>query len=744
MEESYAPSSIEPTLKYKRRALKATGLPLLALSFQTLGIIYSDIGTSPLYTLNGIWPPSGPIPSEEDVIGGVSAIIWSLSLLPLFKYVIMSLFFGTKEGEGGSFALYQGLYPRADADFDADRTLTGDSTFNKDTPSKRSFKDRIRWPSLLCALFGTSLTMADGMLTPAVSVTSAVSGIGVAKPAISDKVTGVSIAFLFALFFVQQFGTASLAFTFAPIGFIWFLTLAGTGIYNITFFPGIFRAFDPSRAVLLFVRTRNYDLLAGVLLAITGCEAVFANLGQFNVASIRISFIGFVYPSLVLAYLGQGARLIDNPEQVLPQIFYNTIPGEVGGSLYWFVFTFAVAATLVASQAMITATFSLVQQVINSKAFFPLRMLHTSDKVQGQVYIPGVNWTLMIATIILVAVFKNLTNLGLAYGFAVATVMIVSTVLISIQIRHVKKLPIICGVLFFLFFGFFDGLFWGAALKKVPHGAWVTLMIGIILLLPMTLWVWAKSLEDNFDGQNRMNLRHFIYQEKGGHASGVDDDGDSSDITDDTANQSFYMLSNSNGLEKSGTVPPASTERKELQRIPTCAIFHKVASGKGVPHTFVGFIRQWPALPRIVIFLSVSLVSTPHVHAEDRYVVTKVRTIDGFYGVTYYIGFRDDFDVKSADLIEKICTIERQMNPRIPESQIREIRALGQTATHIAPHYHVVSKRIQGGYIAAVANYFRSFLIEAVYRRLATMFPETANWLTSADEIIHVGINAEI
>ncbi|PPR03507.1 hypothetical protein CVT24_006995 [Panaeolus cyanescens] len=734
---------MEATLKYKRRALEVTGLSLFTLSFQTLGIIYSDIGTSPLYTLNGIWPPSGPIPSKEDVIGGVSAIVWALTLLPLLKYVIFTLFFGTKEGEGGSFALYQGLYPREELDFDADRTLTGDSSLHKYSLKERSIKERLRWPLLILALFGTSLTMADGMLTPAVSVTSAVSGIGVAKPGVTNKITGISIAFLFALFFVQQFGTAGLAFTFAPIAFIWFLTLAGTGIYNITFFPGIFRAFDPSRAILLFVRTKNYDLLAGVLLAITGCEAVFANLGQFNVASIRLCFMGFVYPSLVLAYLGQGARLIHDPEHVLPQIFYNTIPGEVGGHLYWFVFVFAVAATLVASQAMITATFSLVQQIINSKAFFPLRMLHTSDKVQGQVYIPGVNWTLMIATIILVAVFKNLTNLGLAYGFAVSTVLMVTTILISFQIRYVKKLPIILGVLFFLFFGFLDGLFWGAAIKKVPHGAWVPLMIGIILLLAMMLWVWAKSLEDAFDGKNRMNLRHFIYQEKG-NTSEKDEEEDISDGTDDTGNQAFYFLTHSNGLQKGRIQSAAMDDRKELQRIPTCAIFHKIASGKGVPHTFVGFIRQWPALPRIVIFLSVSLVSIPHVPVDERYVVTKVRTIDGFYGATYYIGFRDDFDVKSTDLIEKICTIEGQINPRIPESQIREIRALAQHTTHIAPHYHVVSKPMKGGYIALVANYFRSLLIEAVYRRIATMFPETANWLTSADEIIHVGINAEI
>ncbi|PPQ80985.1 hypothetical protein CVT26_003495, partial [Gymnopilus dilepis] len=368
----------------KRVAPRLTGWPLLALSFQTLGIIYSDIGTSPLYVLNGIWPSTGPLPSQEDIIGGVSAIIWSLTLLPMLKYVWVSLYFGTQEGEGGSFALYQGLYPREDVDHDADRTLTGDYAGGQEPIKSRTLKDRVRWPLLLWCLFGTALTMADGVFTPAVSVTSAVGGIAVAKPSVTHDVIPISVAFLVVLFLVQQFGTARLSFLFSPIAFVWFLLLIGTGIYNITFFPGIFRAFDPSRAILLFVRTRDYDLLAGVLLAITGCEAMFANsLGQFNATAIRMSFCTFVYPGLVLAYLGQGARLIHDGEAVLGNVFYNSIPGPVNGPLFWIVFIFAILATLIASQAMITATFSLIQQVINTKAFPPILMKYTSETIQG-------------------------------------------------------------------------------------------------------------------------------------------------------------------------------------------------------------------------------------------------------------------------------------------------------------------------------------------------------------------------
>jgi len=719
----------------KRTAVKVAGLPLFSLAFQTLGIIYSDIGTSPLYVLNGIWPAAGPVPSQEDIIGGVSAIVWSLTLLPLIKYAFIVLTFGTGEGEGGSFALYQGLYPRKELDANADRTLTGDSRIDS-VSAKKTVYEKVRWPLLIWCLFGTALTMADGVFTPAVSVTSAVGGIAVAKPNVVADIIPISIVFLLALFFIQQFGTQRIAWVFSPISFMWFLLLIGTGIYNITFFPGIFRAFDPSRAVLLFVRTKDYSLLSGVLLAVTGCEAIFANLGQFNAASIRISFTCFVYPALVLAYLGQGSRLIHNGTAILPNVFYTSIPGPTGGPLYWIVFVFGILATLIASQAMITATFSLIQQVINTKAFPPLRMRYTSDTIQGQVYIPAANWALMIITIIIVGVFKNLTNLTNAYGFAVATVMFSTSWLISVQIYYVKHLPVVVALAYFIPFGFFDGLYWGAAFKKVPEGAWVPLMIGCILLLIMALWVWAKGLEDDFDGKNRMNLRHFIRQKQ----SEVErDDGSSSEPSETT----YYMLNDGSGRaevmdEKTGR------ELTEITRIPSCAIFHKIASGQGVPHTFTGFIRQWPSIPRVVIFLSVCIVPKARVPKEERYVVTKVRTVEGFYGVTYYIGFRDDFDVKIVDLIDKICSIEAQLNPTGSAAIIREIRNVSASATHIAPHYHVVSKTISGGFIAPVVNYVRATLINSVYRRLATMFPETANWLTSADEIIRVGINAII
>ncbi|KAG6853925.1 hypothetical protein C0991_012415 [Blastosporella zonata] len=550
--------------------------------------------------------------------------------------------------------------------------------------------------------------MADGILTPAVSVTSAVGGIVVAKQSVSKDIVPISIvcskisrcdASIQCGIPGDSFGPVRRTKVWhivdwifflpnTPVAFVWFLLLAGTGIYNITFFPGIFRAFDPSRAVLLFVRTKDYDLLAGILLALTGCEAVFAKYVtvlhsqravlttcSFQPWAVQCVFdTGFVLPSLILAYLGQGARLIVDGDAVISNVFYQTIPGPKNGPLFWIVFVFAILATIIASQAMITATFSLTQQLINTKCFPPIRMIYTSETIQGQIYIPAVNWLLMIACIIFVGAFANLANLTNAYGFAVATVMFSTSVLIATQIYYVKGLPLILGLGYFLVFGFFDGLFWGAALKKVPKGAWVPLMIGLLLLLLMLLWTWAKALEDKFDGANRQNLRHFIQK---------DDKKVEAEDTDTDMDSTLYYVPAGVPELNSDSRALVLGERRELQRIPTCAIFHKMSEGKGVPHTFIGLIRQWPAIPRVVIFLSVCVVSVARVPKEERYVVSKVRSVEGFYGVTYYVGFRDDFNVQITDLVDTICDLERSSNTTGSAAIIEEIRAISQTATHM-------------------------------------------------------------
>ncbi|KAF8476540.1 potassium transporter [Russula ochroleuca] len=722
----------------KRRALQVGGLALVILSFQTLGIIYSDIGTSPLYVLNGIWPTDGPVPPKDDVIGCISAIVWSLTFLPLLKYVFICLHFGTHEGEGGTFALYQGIYPPKvfEKSPTHESLMAGRRSRQNPKPPKS-----LRWPILIWALFGTSLTMADGVLTAAVSVTSAVGGIAVAKPSVSKDVVSISIAFLVVLFLAQPLGTSRLSVAFAPITFVWLLLLASTGIYNITKFPGIFRAFDPSRAVMYFVRTKQYDTLSGVLLAVTGCEALFANLGQFNMLSIQISFGSFVYPSLVLAYLGQGACLVVNGADVLPNVFYLTIPGRHNGPLFWILYVFAILATLIASQAMITATFSLVQQLVNQKCLPSLRLVHTSDKVQGQIYIPIANWILMIATIVIVAAFKSSTQLTNAYGFAVATVMFTTSVLISLQIRYIKHLPWIVGILFLSFFGFLDGLFWGASLKKVPAGAWVPLTLGVILLTIMAFWTWAKGLEDQFDRKSRRRLDGFIVPEGAGSMFKELEKRDEVEVVQQSAldeNTTFYYVTPLSG------VAGELEEHRVLTRLPIFVIFHGMSHERGVPPSFVSFIRQWPALPRFGIFLTVSVLPVAHVDAVDRYVVSRVDSLPGFYGVAQYRGFRDEPSLDIDEIVTKINDVEIRLGRDGAALVVSQLKDHSLRPTHVVPHYEVRSRGLNMGRITPVMNYIRRALIEEVYGRLSVMFPDAEGWGARADEIVHIGVTAKI
>ncbi|KAI0291239.1 potassium transporter [Multifurca ochricompacta] len=693
---STASSFAEIKTGAKRSPLRASGLALAVLSFQTLGIIYSDIGTSPLYVLNGIWSASGTVPPKEDIIGAISAIVWSLTLIPLCKYVFICLHFGTYEG--GTFALFQGIYPPKFFE----STPTHDSMM-AGKKKRRDIKPpmSLRWPFLIWSLFGTSLTMADGVLTAAVSVTSAVGGIAVAKPSVSHDVVSISIVRLIryhTAFRVsphirhscptlpsQPLGTARLSLAFAPITFVWMLILASTGIYNITKFPGIFRAFDPSRAIMYFVRTKNYDTLSGVLLAVTGCEALFANLGQFNMLSIQVhSFGSFVYPSLILAYLGQGARLVVNGADVLPNLFYLTIPGKQNGPLFWIVY-----------------------QLVNMRSLPSLHMVHTSDKVQGQIYIPVVNWILMIATIVIVAAFKNATQLTNAYGFAVAT-----------------HLPFIFGAVFLIFFGFLDGLFWGASLKKVPSGAWVPLTIGTILLIFMAFWTWAKGLEDRFDSKSRRRLDGAIFVESEKREEKREESA-VNQVSGFDMNTTLYYV----------TPPPPGSqgeleERHALARLPIFAVFHGIAHERGVPPSFTGFLRQWPALPRLGIFLTVSVLPVAHVDGADRYVISRVDSLPGFYGCLA--------------IVTKIGELETRLNPAGAHLIVAQLVDQSSRPTHVVPHYAVRSKGVKMRRITPIVNYIRRILIEEIYSRLSIMFPDSQGWVARADEIVHIGVTANI
>lgn len=429
--------------------------PMLPLSLAALGVVYGDIGTSPLYALR---ESLDGLPINLTVILGVlSLIFWSLILIISIKYLII-LFRADNDGEGGILALLALI--------------------------KRATGER---PQLffLMGIFGAGLMLGDGMLTPAISVISAIEGFNVFVPSLSDWVLPLTCIILIALFSMQSFGTEKIGFVFGPIILIWFITLAILGISHIAHNPIVLKAINPFYGLHFLYQNgwRGYALLGGIFLVVTGGEALYADLGHFGKKPIRLSWFLVVLPSLVLNYFGQGANLLLHPEAIANP-FYLLVSG-------WFSYPLMVIATLatiIASQGVISATFSLTKQAVLLGLYPHLPIVQTSGTTIGQIYIPQMNIILAIGTLFLILTFKNANALTHAYGIAVNTVMLLTTV--SIMYLAIKKWQwgrgtIIC---VFSFFGLIDVAFFGANIQKLHTGGWVPLVFAMTCALIMYTW----------------------------------------------------------------------------------------------------------------------------------------------------------------------------------------------------------------------------------------------------------------
>ncbi|GAA5914976.1 hypothetical protein JCM6882_001949 [Rhodosporidiobolus microsporus] len=733
----------------------------LSLAALSLGVIYGDIGTSPLYTFNGIFPEEGPVPSAEDVLGAASCIIWAFLLVPVLKYALVALEFGTREGEGGPFAVYTALFPPSEPKEDGWRTLT---TYTEATspPSSTKATRFLRRPAVKFALFalvvfGVSLTIADGMLTPAVSVRSAVTGIAVAAPSVSDtgSIVGISCAFLVVLFLLQALGTKKIAYLFSPIVSVWLLLCAVGGAINIAKHPGVFRAFDPSRAVLLFVRTDDYDLLSGVILAITGSEALFANLGHFSKGSIRLAFLAFATPCLILQYFGQAARLIEDGETILPNIFYQSIPGGVGNAFWWVTWAFSILAAIIGSQGMISATFSLIQQLTKLHVFPPLRIIHTDSVIRGRVYIPVANFLLFVGTIGLTVGFRgNNSGLTSAYGFAVAGVLLISTSMIALAIVQLKHLPILVALVYFVFSGFIDGLFLGATAKKVPHGAWFPLGVACVLLVFLLLWWWAKGLENSFDLNHRWRLSEIMRPAPEHDEDGYEDKhephgwGREADITAASTSRRDSDL----GLRRRQKLPmyEMTAGGTSLARPPVFALFHNHSSvtSEGAPHAFTAFLSSYPALPQIIVFLTLRTVGVPHVAPHDRFLVDRQHRYEGVYAATISFGYRNVVDLSDIAGHLRTRIIALEMRSATCQEDLDEMIEKVDTAvkgavTHILPRFYISAD--QSPHRPKIIRVIRTFLLEEVYRRVAVNFDPSDHFVFgSQEDVLRMGVAAVV
>ena len=455
---------------------------LAALTLSAIGVVYGDIGTSVLYAVKEVFG-SGHVPfTPDNVYGILSIFFWTLTVIVSIKYVALVLR-ADNNGEGGLIAM-----------------LALASTAVKDKP-------QLRRTLLVVGIFGTSLFYGDGVITPAISVLSAVEGLEVVSPAFKQGVIPITLVILFALFAVQKHGTAGIGKFFGPITLIWFAVLALLGISQIVTHPEILVALSPHYAVLFMWNNpgTTFIILGAVVLCVTGAEALYADLGHFGKKPIRLAWFSVVMPSLVLNYFGQGALLLNNPAAV-KNPFYLMAPEWALLPLV----CLATMATVIASQALITGAFSVTKQAIQMGYLPRLNIQHTSVRDTGQIYMPFVNWSLFITIVLAVVMFRSSSNLAAAYGIAVCTDMLITTILTFYVIRYGWKYPLgLCiaatGAFFIVDFAFF-----ASNLMKLFAGGWFPLVIGGAVFTLMITWKEGRHLLNEKLRADAIDLPSFL------------------------------------------------------------------------------------------------------------------------------------------------------------------------------------------------------------------------------------------
>ncbi|XP_042501935.1 potassium transporter 4-like [Macadamia integrifolia] len=560
----------------------------LILAYQSFGVVYGDLSTSPLYVYKSTFIGKLQNYQNEDAIfGAFSLIFWTLTLIPLIKYVFI-LLSADDNGEGGTFALYSllcrhakfNLLPNQQA---ADEELSAynygpSSRVVASSPLKRFLEKhkRLRTALLLVVLFGACMVIGDGVLTPAISVLSSVAGLQVAEQKLTDgEVLFIACILLVGLFALQHFGTHRVAFMFAPVVIVWLISIFSIGLYNtIHWNPKILSAISPYYIIKFFRETGKdgWISLGGILLSITGTEAMFADLGHFTALSIRIAFAFVVYPSLIVQYMGQAAFLSKNVTSIRGS-FYNSIPERI----FWPVLVIATLASIVGSQAVITATFSIIKQCHALGCFPRVKVVHTSRHIFGQIYIPEINWILMILCLAITIGFRDTTLIGNAYGIACITVMFVTTCLMALVIIFVWQKNVMLAAAFLLFFGCIEGVYLSASFTKVPQGGWVPLVLSCFFMVVMFVWHYGTRKKYNFDLHNKVSLKWLL-----------------------------------------GLGPSLG-----IVRVPGIGLIYSELA-TGVPPIFSHFVTNLPAFHKVLVFVCVKSVPVPYVSPEERFLIGRI------------------------------------------------------------------------------------------------------------------------
>ncbi|HOM69010.1 MAG: potassium transporter Kup [Smithellaceae bacterium] len=537
---------------------------IIFLAIASIGVVFGDIGTSPLYAIKACFHGKHAIvPSAMNILGVLSLIFWSITVVVSVKYLTFILR-ADNRGEGGIFALVSLL-----------------------NTSEKKLSRFIQAVLLFAAILGAGLLYGDGVITPAISVLSAIEGLEVATKAATPFIVSLTCIVLVLLFSLQQKGTANIGKLFAPIMVLWFLSIGFFGLMQVTREPTVLLALNPVYALEFFMNNGMHGIvvLGSVVLCITGCEALYADLGHFGRNAIRLSWFSFVFPSLLCNYFGQGALLLAHPEMNINP-FYKLVPE----SFLYPMIGLSTAATIIASQALISGTFSLTQQAVQLGLFPRVRIIHTSSDMQGQIYIPFVNYALMLACIGVVVGFKESSSLAGAYGIAVTGTMIITSLLFFLVLMHYRRWPLWKVIPLVGIFIAFDVAFFVGNTFKIIDGGWFPLFVAAIVALVMT--TWKKGREELY--RNLIDARLPI--------------------------ESFL----------------ADLPRSHIPRVSGTAVFMTL-SPLGTPRTLLHNVKHNHVLHEQVVFLSIMAKDAPIVPAGER---IKIQDLgQGFYRVEAFYGF---------------------------------------------------------------------------------------------------------
>ncbi|NJD11509.1 MAG: potassium transporter Kup, partial [Gemmatimonadetes bacterium] len=541
-----------------------------ALAFATLGVVFGDIGTSPLYAFRESFHQNyGLAPSPANVLGVLSLICWALILVISVKYLVFVLR-ADNQGEGGILALTSLVAPpRRERATGTGRVL------------------------VLLGLFGASLLYGDGIITPAISVLSAVEGLQVATPVVQPFIVPITIAILIGLFAFQSRGTAGVARIFSPVTLVWFITIGGLGLAQVVRHPAVLAALNPTHAFAFFLRNgwAGFLVLGSVFLAVTGAEALYADMGHFGRRPIRVAWFALVLPALLLCYFGQGAVLIADPRHADLPFFYLAPEWALLPLV-----ALATAATVIASQAVSSGAFSLTRQAVQLGYLPRVEIEHTSAAEIGQIYVPTVNWALMLACLALVLGFRSSSNLAAAYGVAVTTDMVFATLLFTAVAYRRWRWPSAAVAALAAGFLVVDLSFWGANLLKVPHGGWFPLVLAAGVFTLMTTWKTGRAV-----------LR---------------------------ARLSAGMLSLDDTI--------AQFEHGRIPRVPGVAVF-MYSDPEATPPALLHNLKHNRVLHERVVILSIINHNVPYVPKRER---AETRALsNGFFRMLLNYGFKEDPNV---------------------------------------------------------------------------------------------------